>query len=139
MCFFIPKRLVEFEYLGKDENKIEDDEASEYSEDKALAFFIVNFGYTKRDFEALTIRERIFAMKAWEDKKVLDTQLMANAFFNAYANANRKKGKKPIPLWKKTKNKKVNISKVKQQFAEIEEIEKNGSKDWVRQIYEGRR
>lgn len=39
----------------------------------------------------------------------------------------------------KTKNKKVNISKVKQQFAEIEEIEKNGSKDWVRQIYEGRR
>ena len=78
-------------------------------------------------------------MKAWEDKKVLDTQSMANAFFNAYANANRKKGKKPIPLWKKTKNKKVNISKVKQQFAEIEEIEKNGSKDWVRQIYEGRR
>lgn len=78
-------------------------------------------------------------MKAWEDKKVLDAQLMANAFFNAYVNANRKKGKKPIPLWKKTKNKNVNISKVKQQFAEIEEIEKNSSKDWVRQIYEGRR
>lgn len=104
-----------------------------------LAFFIANFGYTKRDFEELTQTEIAFVMKAWENKRVLDTQLMANAFFNAYINANRKKGKKPIPLWTKKKKKKENVKLLRKKFDELLEYEKNNSNDWVKKIYEGRR
>lgn len=105
---------------------------------RELAFFVVNFGYTKRDFEELTMTERLFVMKAWENKKILDTSLTAKAFFNAYANANRKKNSKPMPLWKKKKENKYNIIELKKQFDDVLEHENNSSKDWVKMLYEGR-
>lgn len=105
-----------------------------YSDIKTFAFFVANFGYTKSDYEKLTKREVLFIMKAWENKLVLESQLVANAFYNAYSNANRKKGTKAIPLWRKTKNKKANIKKLKAQFNEVEKMSTDN--DWVKLLYE---
>lgn len=77
------------------------DEARHYSKEMDLAFFIVNFGYTKADYQALTPRERAFVYRAWEDKLVRESQLNHDASLLAYVNANRKKGRKAQPLWRK--------------------------------------
>ena len=98
-----------------------------------FAFFVANFGYTKSDFERLTKKEIFFILKAWENKKVLDSQLVANAFYNAYCNANRGK-KKPIKLWEKAL-KKENINELRRQFDEVMEYEKTQSDNWVKEIY----
>lgn len=63
---------------------------------------------------------------------------MANAFYNAYTNAKRKKRTKPVPLWKKKSNKKDSVTHLKRKFKEVEAFEESNGKDWVRAIYEGR-
>lgn len=99
-----------------------------------FAFFVANFGYTKEDFGKLTKKEIAFIYKAWENKHVLETQLMSNAFYNAYVNANRKKGTKPIPLWSK-RTKKASVDELRAKFKAIEEIEKKDKdKKWVNLI-----
>lgn len=135
MCFFIPVDLVELEYLtGKEQNKQQDVQPGEsHTKDMTFAFFVANFGYTKSDFERLTKKEIFFILKAWENKKVLDSQLVANAFYNAYCNANRGK-KKPIKLWEKA-HKKENINELRRQFDEVMEYEKTQSDNWIKEIY----
>lgn len=120
--------------MTNNDNKEVDKEARDYQKKVTLAFFIANFGFTKRDFEELTESEIAFTIKAWENKQVLDSQLMANAFYNAYSNANRKKNARAVPLWKK-KSKKTDIDKLKKQYLEVLEYEQNNSNDWIRKIY----
>ena len=69
--------------------------------ERDLAFFVVNFGYTKQDYLDLTPRERAFIYRAWEDKIVRDSQLNHDATLLAECNARRKKGRSVKPLWRK--------------------------------------
>lgn len=75
--------------------------AGDYSKEQDLAFFVVNFGYTKADYLALTPREKAFVYRAWEDKIVRDSQLVHDANLLAEVNAHRKKGRSVQPLWRK--------------------------------------
>lgn len=138
LFFFVPIDLVKLEYLGvENENAQINEKSKRYEKERTLAFFVVNFGYTKKEFEQLTKLEIQFILKAWENKLVLETQLMANAFLNSHVNACRKKGKKIIPLWKKNK-KKSDVVLLKKQYENILEHEKTQSRDWVFKLYESR-
>lgn len=138
LFFFVPIDLVKLEYLGvENENAQINEKSKRYEKERTLAFFVVNFGYTKKEFEQLTKLEIQFILKAWENKLVLETQLMANAFLNSHVNAYRKKGKKIIPLWKKNK-KKSDVVLLKKQYENILEHEKTQSRDWVFKLYESR-
>ena len=102
MSFFLPSRLVDLEYLSDDEVDDQYEKIAEpYLEDIDFAFFVVNFGYTKKDYESLTKREKAFIYKAWENKVVSDSYNTYNACFTAFYNANRKKNKRALKLWKK--------------------------------------
>lgn len=94
IALFLPRRLVDFEYLGGsgDSTDVEYDRlASQYHKDIDFAFYFVNFGTTKSEFLELTRREKAFIRKAWEDKQVRESELMRNAVLNAVSNAMRKK------------------------------------------------
>lgn len=124
---------------GKGEEEKESDNV-EYAELFSLAFFVANFNYTKEEYEKLTIKERKFILKAWENKVIFENHLDRNAVSNAYINANRKKGTKSFPLWKKAVNKNIDIKKLKTDFREIEKMEnEDGGKKWVQAIYAAHR
>lgn len=101
-----------------------------------FAFFAINLGYSKSEYEELTPRDVYFLRKAWEDKKVLDTQMIYNAVFTATYNVNRTKHKRALKLWRKRRVQKANMESVNENKTSIREIEENEGKDWVRQIYE---
>lgn len=137
MSFFLPKRLVDFEYFGGD---ITTDEsytkiAKPYQKDVDFAFFVVNFGYTKSDYEQLTPREIAFIYKAWEDKIVADNTHIRNAVMNAYVNARRKKNKKFIPLFKKKQLNVANKEVISANLNIVIETERIEGKSWVERIY----
>lgn len=99
-----------------------------------FAFFVVNFGYSKTEYEMLTPKEKAFIYKAWENKIVSDTTHMRNAVLNGYINARRKKNKQVIPLWKR-KQKPADKEVVKNNLQIIKENEKKEGKMWVDLIY----
>ena len=134
MWFFIQRGVVELEYLVSER---EDKEGKSNDYTGLFAFFVANFRYTRAEFDELTKKELLYILKAWENKIVLETQLQANAFSNAYVNANRKKGASATPLWSKKRNNKVNIELMKNKFKEISEAEANNTTDWIRLIYGG--
>ncbi len=109
-------------------------EARNYQNEIDLAFFVVNFGYSKSDYNALTPLEKAFILKAWEAKLVSDTTYQRNAVLNAVSNAFRKKGKRFIPLWKK-KQKKINKEIAKDNLKLVESMEKENGKSWVDFVY----
>lgn len=109
--------------------------AKSYRKLQDFAFFFVNFGTTKKEYEQLTQAEIAFIIKAYENKVVQESTLTANAVFNAISNAFRKKGKKFHPLWKK-KAKKIEKIDGKNTIEQIRKQEETSSKDWVRKIYE---
>lgn len=93
--------MIGFRYLNTaadDETRIK---AGEFQREIDLAFFIVNFGFSKREYMELTPRERMFVYRAWEDKLVRDSQLNHDATLLAEANAHRKRGRSIKPLWTK--------------------------------------
>lgn len=98
-----------------------------------FAFFVVNFNYSKADYDALTEREKLFIRKAYETKTVTDTTLIRDAVFNAVWNVNRKKGRSFRQLWRKA-TKPADTSKAKDDMKLIKEIEKKES-DWISRIY----
>jgi len=100
----------------------------------AFAFFAVNFGYTKADYEALTPRDMAFIYKAWENKIVSDTTHLRNAVLNAVSNALRKKGSKFRDLWQK-KAKKVNQEMVDENLEIMKQVEEKEGKTWVEKLY----
>lgn len=137
MPFFLPRKLVDFEYFdisSADETQ-QDEYARSYRQEVDFAFFVVNFGYTKSDYEQLTPCEKAFIYKAWEDKIVSDTTHLRNAFMNGYVNARRKKNKKVIPLWKKKQVSYADKEVVKANLDVVNEVELNEGKSWVEKIY----
>lgn len=73
-------------------------------------------------------------MKEWETKFVRDTSYINAAVNTAIVNANRKKGKPPIQMWKQ-KPKKGYKAEAKEQFAIVKKMEKERGKTWVQKIY----
>lgn len=135
MPFFLPGRLIEFEYLEPGEpDKEYEQMAKSYRSEIDFAFFVVNFGYSKADYEALTQRERAFIYKAWENKLVNDTTQLRNAVLNAINNAIRKKGKKFLALWKK-RQKKLDKDVAKDNLKIVTNIEDTEGKGWIEKIY----
>ena len=95
-----------------------------------LCFFCCHFNYTKADYNALTMREKAFIYKAWEDKQVCETSLINKAVSNAVSNVLRKKNSKAIPLWKR-KPRKGNTENGKRLISEIKKIEKSQGTSWI--------
>lgn len=107
MSFFLPSRLIRLEYLIPEaEDEEYNKEAEQFQKEIDFAFFVVNFGYSKSEYEKLTRREIAFIKKAWENKIVLDTTMMNNAVSNAEYNVNRgkKQAKKLFPKSKVNKS-----------------------------------
>lgn len=99
-----------------------------------FSFFVVNFNYTKNEYDDLTATEKAFIRKAWENKQVLETSLINQAFVNAYGNLNRKKGRRWKKLWAPMP-KQTDKETQRDYLATIEEMEKEQGKDWVDIIY----
>lgn len=100
-----------------------------------FAFFAVNFGYSKTDYEALTLAEKAFIYKAYEDKVVSQSTILCNAVTVAVVNALRKKNKRPHKLWKKRRTSVVDKDIMKHTIKDVLEIEKKSGKAWVDLIY----
>lgn len=66
---------------------------------------------------------------------VSDVYNIYNAVYTANYNLNRKKGKKPMKLFKK-KQKKADMRVVEQNFDIVKNVEKKEGKSWVQKIYE---
>lgn len=99
-----------------------------------FAFFAVHFGYSKSDYISLTPAEKLFIIKAYEDKVVSDSNIMAAAVANAVGNVMRKKGKRPQKLWRKKPGKgseKERTDAVRVASA----VEEKEGKGWVAAIY----
>ena len=99
-----------------------------------FAFFVVNFGYSKRDYDALTELEKRFIYKAYESKEVHFFTFMRNAVFNALANSKRKKSRKFMELFKKRQKKADKEFNTNATAAILRTEEKEG-KSWVDKIY----
>lgn len=98
-----------------------------------FAFFVVNFGYTRKDYDELTDREKVFIYKAYENKTVSWSTLMRDAVLNAVSNALRKKNKRFMKLWKK-RSKKADKDVIKDAMRTITDIEQN-EHGWIELIY----
>lgn len=132
MSFFIPVRLITPEYFKSDNSK---EKQSPYSDYMDFAFFAVNFGYSRADYDALTLTEKAFIIKAYETKIVNDSTFIRNAVLNAVNNAFRKKGKQFIKLWKKQGA--IEKDEVDNALHIVKENEKAEGKDWIALIYKG--
>lgn len=135
MPFFLPRRLIELQYLGSDEkDEYYDELASPYKYEQELAFFIVNFGFSKKDFDELTPKEIAFIHKAYENKVVFETSLINKAVLNAIYNTNR--GKKRFKaLWEK-KPQRTDPTLKAIAFSDIQQAEKKKGFDWIKKIKE---
>ena len=109
--------------------------AESYQREIDFAFFVVNFGYSKADYEALTPKEIAFIRKAWETKMVTESYNMYNAAFTACYNVNRPKRKKALKLWKRAKVKKADMEIIQENMQTIREVEEREGKGWVSAIY----
>ena len=125
--------MIDFEYFEQASDP--DETAKNYQDVIDFAFFVANFGYSKADYHALTPKEKLFIMKAYENKTVQDSTGIRNAVLNAMANFYRKKGKRFIPLWKK-KQQRLNMENAKEQLSTIQTVEQQEGSDWIRKIYQ---
>ena len=105
-----------------------------YAVEQDFAFFHVNFGTSKEDYNSFTELEKGFIRKEFENKTVFQNEQLRDAVFNAYMNANRKKNSKFQPLYKK-KNEKADIEFNKNAIDTINKIEDRDGKSWVDKIY----
>lgn len=121
--------------MNGDSDKEYEELAREYQYEIDLAFFVVNFGFTKKDYNELTNREIQFIKKAYENKLVSDGYSMYNACFTAFYNVNRRKNKRPLKLFNKKKVSKGDLDSIKTNLEIIEEVDKKEGKSWVEAIY----
>ncbi len=135
MPFFIPDRYLKLDYFGSSENS--DSDLTDYIKERDFAFFAVNFGYSKKDYESLTPTEKAFIIKAYETKTVNDSTFIRNAVYNAINNAFRGKNKRFIELWKKQQ--KYDEEEIENDLKIIKENEEKEGKGWIALIYQGRR
>lgn len=107
--------------------------AKPYQDQIDFAFFVVNFGYSKEDYNALSETEKLFIRKAWENYTVSWSTLVRDAVFNGVGNALRKKGKRFQKLWKK-RARKADKDLIRENTKTIMEIEEH-EKGWIDRIY----
>lgn len=135
MSFFLPSTLIDFEYFDLNNDRDYEKIAKPYSKELDFAFFVVNFGYSKQDYEALTLKEKSFIYKAWENKYASNTMQMYNANFTALYNINRGKNKRALKVLKKKKQKKVDIEMIRNNVKIIKEVEEKEGFNWINKIY----
>lgn len=136
MSFFLPRRLIDFEYFGDNASDEEYMKIAEpYEKDIDFAFFVANFGYSKHDYEQLTRRERAFIYKSWETREISHIFNIYNAVYAAIYNVRRGKSKRAIKPVKKKTQQKANMSSVKDNLKIIKDIEEKEGKEWVRRIF----
>lgn len=99
-----------------------------------FAFFHVNFGTGREEFLKLTELEKAFIRKEFENKVVSENTHIRNAVFNAYSNANRKKSKKFVDLFKKAQQK-ADKDYNTNAISVVVEMEQNQGKSWVDKLY----
>lgn len=133
MSFFLPGRLIDLEYLKGDSDPEYEKIAEPYRNDMDFAFFAVNLGYSKSDYEELTPREVVFIRKAWEEKLVSDNTLMRNAVLNAVSNALRKKNARFRELWKKLAIP-IDKERAEEHLKVVYEVEEKEGKGWLEKI-----
>lgn len=108
--------------------------AEPFQHEMELAFFIVEIGMSKSEYESLTETEKMFIRKRYEQKFINDITWLRNAVLNAVNNALRKKGKKFMELFPKAPkraDKEYNENAIKT----VLKLEKKNGKGWVERIY----
>ena len=100
-----------------------------------FAFFAVNFGYSKRDYLDLTPSDKLFILKAWENRVISDSYNIYNASFTAFYNVNRPKRKRALKLWKKKSVKKADMDVIRDNVTVAREVIEKEGINWVDQIY----
>lgn len=135
MPFFLPRRLIEYEYFSGEPDPDYEKIAKPYQKEIDFAFFAVNFGYSKTDYEELTPKEKAFIYKAWEEKIVSDSYHVYNAVFTAAYNVNRGKNKKALKLWRKAKVRKADMEIIQDNLKIIREVEQKEGTAWIEKIY----
>ena len=134
MWFFLPQRLVGFEYFSYSSDKQYQEEARDFKYEIDLAFFVANFGYSKKEFDELSEREIAFIRKAWESQQVSNLMNIYNACFTAFYNVNRKKGKRALSPIRKPKIKLANKDEVNINLSIIKENEELEGRGWIDRI-----
>lgn len=109
--------------------------AEPYLKDMDFAFFAVNFGYSKADYESLTSRDKAFIYKAWEDRIIRESYNLYNAVFTATYNVNRPKKKRALKLWKKASIRKANMEDTYNSINVVRENERKEGREWIDKIY----
>lgn len=109
--------------------------ARDFSYERDLAFFVVQVGMSRTEFDLLTEKEKMFIRKEHENKFIHDTTWLRNAVLNAEANINRKKGKKFIELFLK-KTRKADKDYNDNAITNILEMEEQKGKGWVDRVYQ---
>lgn len=135
MPFFLPRCLIEYEYFSGEPDPDYEKIAKPYQKEIDFAFFAVNFGYSKTDYEELTPKEKAFIYKAWEEKIVSDSYHVYNAVFTATYNVNRGKNKKALKLWRKAKVRKADMEIIQDNLKIIREVEQKEGTAWIEKIY----
>ena len=136
MPFFLPRRLIEFEYFGDGEEDPEYQQIAEpYRNDMDFAFFAVNFGYSKADYDALTLKEKTFIYKAWETREISRMMLVYNAVFTATYNVNRRKNKRALDPLKRRKSRKADMETVSANLKIARQVATKEGTAWVDKIY----
>lgn len=105
-----------------------------YANMRSFAFFVVNFGYTKTDYNQLTELEKSFIYKAYETREVHFFTFLRNAMYNALVNSKRRKNKRFVELFKK-KQPKVDKNFNKTATQTILAVEEKEGKSWVDKVY----
>ncbi len=136
MPFFLPSRLIDFEYLSGEPDPSYERIAKPFQQEIDFAFFASNFGYSKSDYEAVTRKELAFLRKALENRMITQTTMLYNAIYTAVYNAMRPKNKRALPLWRKRRMKKANTEIVTENLRVVQEVESREGKEWVRRIYQ---
>lgn len=126
--------MINLEYLSGEPDPEYDRIAEPYQKEIDFAFFAANFGYSRADYDALTLREKAFLYKAWENRVVADTTQIYNAAFTAVYNALRKKGKPALKLWKRGRTHKADVEEMQENQKIAAEIAAE-DKSWVDLIY----
>ena len=108
--------------------------AQPFSFERELAFFMVQIGLSRSDYESLTEKEKMFIRKEYENKFMKDTTWLRNAVLNAEVNAHRGKYKKFLELFPK-KPRKADKKYNENAMQIILEMEKRNGKGWVDKIY----
>jgi len=135
--FFLPGRLADLQYLGGEDDDGFAQAVKGHEYDHDFAFFVVNFGWSIDDYEKITLKQKTLIIRAWEDRLVADSNMLASAVTVGTANANLKRGKSPLKLWRK-RPKIADNDQARLDVDQILQAERLKGKSWVQKIRGGK-